>query len=221
LSESHWDLVFDLHGVLADVNAVNRNYLERILVPTGLNRGKIRKIHEIAFKNWISEIGHLTNEYDEGENQNAKKSDVFMRRYHQIDLKWENFILKNISSNYRNSVKPLLKTSLVEYEALANGSFPILFPEVNSVLSELTKVSNLRMHIASSASSQHIKGTVSRHNLKEFFQELIGYDTVKAPKKSSSGDYFRKMLQVIDTIPKKVLKRKLNLFSVRTNNRYR
>ncbi|MFX1516607.1 MAG: HAD family hydrolase [Promethearchaeota archaeon] len=207
MPESHWDLVFDLHGVLADVNAVNRNYgkyLERVLVPTGLDRGKIRKIHEIAFNNWFSEIINLTSKFDEGENQSAN-SEVFMSRYNQIDMKWENFILDYLPPSYRSSIKPLLKTSLVEYEALASGSFPILFPEVNSVLSELNKVNNLRMYIASSASSQHVKGAVSLHNLKGFFQELIGYDTVKAPKKSKSGIYFRKMLQIIETPPERVI----------------
>ncbi|MFX1505992.1 MAG: hypothetical protein ACFFDC_07740, partial [Promethearchaeota archaeon] len=37
------------------------------------------------------------------------------------------------------------------------------------------------------------------------FQELIGYDTVKAPKKSKSGEYFRKMLQIIGAIPERVI----------------
>ncbi|MFX1507503.1 MAG: HAD family hydrolase [Promethearchaeota archaeon] len=207
MSESHWNLVFDLHGVLADVNAINRNYgnyLEKILVPVGIKRENVSKIHEFAFKNWITEINHLFREYDNWEGR-KRKSEDFMEEYKQIDAKWERYILENVPSVHRNSIKPLLKTSLVEYEALANGLFPILFPEVNSVLTELVKINQLRMHIASSASSRHVQGAVMCHNLNGFFQELIGYDTVKAPKKSKSGDYFRKMLQIIDTIPERVI----------------
>ena len=40
---------------------------------------------------------------------------------------------------------------------------------------------------------------------KDFFQELIGYDTVKAPKKATSADYFKGMLRVIDTIPERII----------------
>lgn len=207
MPESHWDLVFDLHGVLADVNAVNQNYgeyLERILVPTGMKREKILEIHKYAFNNWISEIIRLTDEFDEGESQSTY-SDVFVRKYKQIDAKWEKFILDNVPLEHKDTIEPLLTTSLVEYEALANGPYPILYPEVNSVLSDLVNIDHLRMHIASSASSQHVKGAVTLHNLKKFFQTLIGYDTVKAPKKAASADYFKRLLQVIDTIPERII----------------
>ena len=186
MPETYWDLIFDLHGVLADVSAVNRNYgnyLEKVLVPTGMKREEVVKIHEFAFKNWIEEITRLTNEFDESEEWSTN-SEVFMRKYNLIDIKWEKFILESVPLEHKNGIKPLLKTSIVEYEALAKGSYPILYSEVKSVLTELVKINHLRMHIASSASSCHVKGAVARHNLKDFFQELIGYDTVKAPKKA-------------------------------------
>ncbi|MFX0124678.1 MAG: HAD family hydrolase [Candidatus Hodarchaeota archaeon] len=207
MQESHWNLVFDLHGVLADVKAVNRNYgdyLEKILVPTGMKREEIIEIHDFAFKNWITEITQLFNEFDECKRRNIN-SEVFMRKYKLIDSKWEQYILNNVPIEHKKAVKPFLKTSLVEYEALAKGSNPILYPEVNSVLTELAKISHLHMHIASSASSRHVKGAVALHNLKGIFQELIGYDTVKAPKKASSGEYFKRMLDIIKTIPERVI----------------
>ena len=78
-----------------------------------------------------------------------------MREYKLIDAKWEKFILNSVPLEHKNAIKPLLRTSLVEYEALANGLYPILYPEVISVLTELVNISHLRMHIASSASSRH------------------------------------------------------------------
>ncbi len=207
MPEFHWDLFFDLHGVLADVNAVNRNYgeyLENVLVPIGMKREKVVKIHEFAFKNWIEEITRLTKEFNESEKWSTN-SEVFMRKYNVIDAKWEKFILESVPLEHKNDIKPLLKTSLVEYEALAKGSYPILYSEVKSVLSELVKIDYLRMHIASSASSRHVKGAVACHNLEKFFHELIGFDTVKAPKKAISAEYFKRMLQVIKTIPERVI----------------
>jgi len=205
LPESHWDLVFDLHGVLADVNAVDLNYLkylENILEPIGMKREKIVEIHEFAFMNWITEITQLSNDYDKNENTN---SEVFMKKYTLVDAKWEKFILNTVPSKHKIAIKPLLKTSLVEYEALAKGPYPILYPEVKSALTEIVKIDLLRMHVASSASSRHVKGAVVRHNLEDFFHELIGYDTVKAPKKARSADYFTRILEIIDTVPERII----------------
>lgn len=187
-----------------DVRAVNKNYgnyLEKILTPTGIKREKINEIHEIAFENWITDITHLFNNFEEINFD----SEAFMTDYKAIDVKWEEFILNFVPSEHKSTVKPLLKTSLVEYEALANGIYPILYPEVNTVLKELAKITDLRMHIASSASCKHVRGAVDLHNLSDFFQELIGYDTVKAPKKAESGKYFKQMLQIINTVPERTI----------------
>lgn len=201
MTKSKWDIFFDLHGVLADVNAVNKNYgnyLERTLKPVGLSQDKVLDIHQKAFRGWLVPITRLFNDQKEG----LFDSGVFMRNYRLIDCEWENFILDFVPLKHRKAIKPLLKTSLVEYEALARGPFPILFPEVSSVLRELVNVGNLRMHVASSASSRHVKGAVFLHNLNDIFRGLIGYDTVKAPKKASSGIYFKKMLQIVNANPK-------------------
>jgi phosphoglycolate phosphatase-like HAD superfamily hydrolase len=201
LTKSSWDIFFDLHGVLADVNAVNKNYgnyLERILKPVGLSQERVLKIHQKAFRGWLASIIRLFDDQKEG----LFDSGVFMRNYRLIDSEWENFILDFVPLEHRKSIKPLLKTSLIEYEALAKGPYPILFPEVSSVLSELMKIGNLRMHVASSASSHHVKGAVVLHNLNDIFKELIGYDTVKAPKKASSGIYFKNILDIVNANPR-------------------
>ncbi len=200
MPQTHWDLFFDLHGVLADVNAVNKNYqsyLEKILVPAGFSQDKVMDIHKKAFRGWLKGITHLFNKQEDG----VFDSDSFLRDYHQIDNIWENLILNIVPLKHRDTIKPLLNTSLVEYEALADGPYSILFPEVLSVLRECTKFDNLRMHVASSASSHHVKGAVILHNLSDFFQGLIGYDTVRAPKKASSGIYFKTMLQLVKANP--------------------
>ncbi len=57
------------------------------------------------------------------------------------------------------------------------------------------------MHIASSASSQHIEGVITRNNLRRFFTKIIGYDTVEAPKKAQSGRYFKTMLERTNANP--------------------
>lgn len=199
-------LVFDLHGVLADVHAVNQNYqnyFEKVLVPVGIQQHKVFEIHEIAFRNWITEISRLFKKFDKLEKTD---SEVFIRNYKRIDNKWEEFILNYVGFEHKRTVKSLLSTPRVEYEALAYGAYPILFPEVSSVLEELFKLNpHLHMHIASSASSRHVKGAITLHNLNKFFQKLIGYDTAQAPKKACSGIYFKRMLQIIGTKPNQVI----------------
>ncbi len=170
----------------------------------GIKRQKVFEIHEKAFENWAAEITRLYTKFDEWEKRGSS-SETFMKSYKLIDAKWQEFILSFVPLEHKGAIRPLLETSLVEYEALANGSYPILYPEVSSVLTELVKIANLRMHVASSASSHHVKGAVVLHNLNEFFQKIIGYDTVEAPKKANSGKYFKNMLQIINAEPNKAI----------------
>ncbi|MFX1282946.1 MAG: HAD family hydrolase [Promethearchaeota archaeon] len=203
MGKHYWHIFFDLHGVLADVNAVNKNYqnyLIKILTPTGISLNEVKEIHEKGFKKWITDITHLFNEFEEWENDETSL-EAFMRNYKLIDWKWEEFILDFVPLKHKKSIRPLLNTSLVEYEALVNGPYPILYPEVNPLLKELKKIKDLFLHIASSASSEHVKGAVDLHNLRNFFINLIGYDTVRAPKKASSGIYFKSMLEITDANP--------------------
>ena len=200
LTQTHWNLFFDLHGVLADVNAVNKNYqyyLEKILIPVGLSQDAVIEIHKKAFKGWIRAINYLFNKQEEG----IFDSNLFLRDYQEIDERWEKYILDFVPVKHRNKIKPLLKTSLVEYEALAEGPYSILFPEVLSVLNQCTKFDNLKMYVASSASSNHVRGAIILHNLSNYFLGLIGYDTVGAPKKVSSGIYFKNMIQLVKANP--------------------
>ncbi len=196
------NIFFDFHGVLADVTMVIRNYqyyLQRILNPIGIPKGKAIQIHDIAYRKWLDGINRISKEYDEG----LLNSKTFIQKYNQIDKDWELFILSSVPSQRQKEVAPFLNTSILEYEALKNGKYPILYPEVISVLSTLFLQRNLHMHIASSASSLHVKGALYYHNIDRYFKTIIGYDTVKAPKKARKGDYFRNMLKITKADPRK------------------
>jgi len=183
---NHWyDLFFDLHGVLAQLETVSRNYdsyLARVLLPAGLDPHEVSILHNKAFTIWITDIKSVFDNFDKGSIDETE----FMHQYKTIDEKWERFILKNVPKQYQEKINSLIKTDKVEFEALAFGD-PILYPDVLPMLKELNKIPNIRMYIASSASRRHILGAVTRHNLHKYFQELIGYDSVKAPKKSRYG----------------------------------
>ncbi len=200
MPKSTWDLFFDLHGVLADVNKVQENYrhyLVSILTPLGISEKKAVKIHDIELKKWLNAINHISMEFDNGN----LGTDTFMEEYHRIDKKWERDVLNYLPVLKRTEAAPHLITSVLEYKALANGKFPILFPEVENVLMKLHSFKNLSMHVASSASANHVKGAIQFHNLEEYFKMNIGYNTVKAPKKAKRGDYFRSVLKITGADP--------------------
>ncbi|MFX0087098.1 MAG: HAD family hydrolase [Candidatus Hodarchaeota archaeon] len=197
-----WNIFFDFHGVLADVTMVIRSYqyyLQRILRSIDIPKGKAIQIHDVAYRKWLNGINRISKEYDEG----LLNSETFMQKYNQIDKDWELVILSYVPLERQKEVTPFLKTSILEYEALSNGKYPILYPEVVSVLSKLFLLKNLHMHIASSASSHHVKGALHYHNIDRFFKTIIGYDIVKAPKKARKGDYFRNMLKITRADPRK------------------
>lgn len=195
-----WDLFFDLHGVLADVNMVQENYrhyLVSILTPLGIAEKKAVKIHDIELKKWLNAINRISKEFDNG-NLDAE---TFMEEYHRIDKKWENNVLNYLPVLKRAEAAPHIITSVLEYNALANGKFPILYPEVENVLMKLRSFKNLSMHVASSASANHVKGALHFHNLEVYFKMNIGYNTVKAPKIAKRGDYFRNLLKLTEADP--------------------
>lgn len=175
------------------------DYLKKILNSIDIPNSKAIEIHDIAYKNWSSEINRISNEFDKG----LLNSESFIRKYKDIDRKWELFILSHVPLERQKEVAPFLKTSVLEYEALAKGKYPIVYSEVKSVLSKLYLMENLHMHIASSASSHHVRGVLHYHDLDKYFKTVIGYDTVKAPKKARKGEYFRNMLEITNANPRK------------------
>lgn len=201
LSKHSYDIFFDLHGVLVQLEIVSRNYdryLAQVLKPAGLDPHEVSILHNNAFTQWITAIYQVFDDFDNG----MLDENEFIYQYKIIDKKWETFILKHVPEYYQQEIEPLIRTDKVEFESLAFGD-PMLYPEVLPTLKELNKIPNIRLHIASSASKRHILGAVTRHKLHQYFQEFIGYDTVKAPKKSRTGLYFKKMLILTGANPKR------------------
>ncbi|MFW9856008.1 MAG: HAD family hydrolase [Candidatus Thorarchaeota archaeon] len=192
------DVFFDFHEVLSDRYAVSQNYriyLANVLDPVGISPEEAFQIHDKAYNIWIGKIISLPDKFDDdGDNEK------FMARYRKIDEEWEHYILDHIPQNQRENIKPLLKTSTVEYQALAQGG-PILYSDVVPTLETLRTRLNLRLHVASSASSHHVKGGIDRHGIKDFFSTIVGYDTVRAPKRAKNTYYFEKLLEITDSIP--------------------
>jgi phosphoglycolate phosphatase-like HAD superfamily hydrolase len=202
MSKQIWNIFFDLHGVLADVNMVIKNYqyyLQKIFNSIDIPQNKAIEIHDIAYRKWVKGINRISKEFDKG----LLNSESFIRKYNQIDREWELFALSYVPLQRQKEVTPLLKTSVLEFEALSKGKYPILYLEVMSVLSKLLLYKDLHMHIASSASSRHVRGAIHYHGLDKFFKTIIGYDTVKAPKKARKGDYFINMLKITNANPRK------------------
>ena len=112
--------------------------MTKILFPIGISQDEAREIHDRGFTKWITEITRLFNKFDKWEK--GISASIFMENYRLIDARWEEYILDFIPLEHKNDIKPFLKTSLVEYESLARGSFPILYPEVLPVLIELKKM---------------------------------------------------------------------------------
>ena len=175
-------------------------YLITILSPVGLTRKKITYFHKKALDQWLDQVNKIAIdskcEYD---------PDYFLKEMGKVDREWEQYILTKITKCKRIQVEDNIKTSNLEYNALARGHVPILFPEVHTTLKNLSEISNLNLNIASSASSHHIKGAITLHKLEGIFKNLIGYDIAKAPKKGLSGVYYKKIIELTQTEPTRTI----------------
>ncbi|MHA1214269.1 MAG: HAD family hydrolase [Candidatus Hodarchaeales archaeon] len=194
-----WNIFFDLHGTLVNPNLVRKNYEEylvKTLSYTGLTREEIISIHTEAFYDWVRKVNEINQDITI-----ESDPEKFMSEMALFDQEWEEFILNRIPKSFQKEVSAQLKTAIVEYEALAEGKFPVLYPEAKEVIKTLHSVPNLSMHIASSASSNHVKGIVHLHKLEPFFKFLIGYDTVRAPKRGSTGIYYQNLIKLTKVRP--------------------
>jgi len=198
-----WNIFFDLHGPLVDVRKIIQNYeayLITLLSPIGLSRRKIINLHRKALDRWLDKVNKISIDPKCEVDPN-----YFLTEMERIDREWELFILANIPKSKKIQVEAQIRTTNLEYNALAQGKVPVLFPEVHITLMELSQVSSLDLNIASSASSHHIRGVITLHNLEGFFKNLIGYDIVKAPKKGLSGIYYKKIIELTQATPLKTI----------------
>ena len=194
------DIFFDLHNVLVDPSAVRKNYnhyIEQELLHYGYSKEDINDIHEQAFTTWLSEILELTQSFD----NEYISSTSFMNNYAQIDKMWEKQILDKIPASDREKYSDYFSTHNAEFNAMVKGPYAMLYPDTIPNLTQIKRIKNTRLHVASSASSTHVKGVLTRHDLMEFFVGKIGYDTVSAPKKSHTLTYFHKMLKIVNANP--------------------
>ncbi len=198
-----WNIFFDLHGPLVDLRKVFQNYdayLVTVLSPIGLSHRRISCLHRKALDQWLDKVNKIATD-----PKCEIDPDYFLKEMERIDKEWEQFILTKIPKSKRMQVEDHIKASIVEYNALAKGQIPILFPEVRSTLLELSQIPTLNLNIASSASSHHIKGVIILHNLEGLFKYLIGYDIVKAPKKGLTGIYYKKIIELTQAQPAKTI----------------
>lgn len=199
MKASNWHIFFDLHEVLVDIKKVPKcyeEYLASIFSKYDYSIEKIKNIHKEAFQNWIVKFRKLTSFYEI-----SNDSDLFMKKLKEADEKWENTILKYASKEDKDRFQKVLSADHLEYKAMLNCSWPIIFPDTIPVLKRL-KSKNFNLHLASSASSSHIQGFVDRYNLNKVIDHIIGVDTVKAPKKGKSELYFNKMFEITNSDPK-------------------
>ncbi|MHA1972331.1 MAG: HAD family hydrolase [Candidatus Hodarchaeales archaeon] len=198
-----WNIFFDLHGTLVNSSLARKNYeqyLIKTLLHTGLTREEIVSLHSKAFNDWATKVTEINQ--DVGIESDPDRFMALMKRF---DKEWEDYFLSRISQSFREELSVKLRTEVVEYQALAYGKFPVLYPEAEKVIKTLHSLSEVSLHIASSASSNHIKGIVHLHKFQPFFKFLVGYDTVKAPKRGTLGIYYKNLIKLTKINPESII----------------
>ncbi|MHA1791365.1 MAG: HAD family hydrolase [Promethearchaeota archaeon] len=196
-----WNLFFDLHGVLADPKTVLTNYIihvRRIFKRIGWDDDKIDAMSRPIFARWIKQHESLnTGTWDE-----KRINEDFMNAMEKINGEFEKALLSHVPEKHVLSFKKKLNTLKFEHDAMLKGELDVFYPEVESVLSSLKAIKGVKIHVASSASASHVKGALRSRNIQKYIDKIIGHDTVKAPKKSLDGIYFKRMLELTHANPK-------------------
>lgn len=189
------DAFFDLHGVLADARAIGKRYeahVARVLEAAGVDSKAARRIHGEVLARWVTAF-RAASHIDDGDGFDEAG---FMARMRRIDDDWETYLLDRIPEAHRETSREQLVTSTVEYDAMVAAPCEgVIYPDVRPALQRLQRA-GITLHVASSASTNHVRGTIESCNLVAFFSCVIGYDAVRAPKKATHGLYFSRMLDL-------------------------
>ncbi|MBD3188979.1 hypothetical protein GF325_19285, partial [Candidatus Bathyarchaeota archaeon] len=195
-----WHVFIDLHNVIVKIEAVGRRYREFVLnalTIAGVDEDVGAKAFNKAHQYWIAEFKHLNCKRDPLSNP----MEEFMKKMRKIDKKWINIILEVVPSNKREHVAIELSTENAEHGAMASGSMNDLHLDAIQAIRQIASWDDVRIHVASSARSSHIKGVVDLAGLENIIDTIIGFDTVQAPKKAPGSKYYERMLEKVHASP--------------------
>lgn len=198
-------LIFDLHKVIADKKIVLHNYREhfyKLLKPIGISKKRAADLHDIAFEKWHISFQKAVINYD---NKVLKDDKDIYEKLCELDRNYSSFVLNKLPKvQLSKNIVNEFDVPTLEYTAQAHGDKSPCYPDVEAVLKNLTKnelVSSI--HIASSSSTFHIEGVLTRSNLTKYFSSIHGWNSIKSPKRSSRTNFFDLLLKKLDLFDKR------------------
>ena len=180
-------IFFDLHGVLANTELLQRQYI---------------KIIEIIY----SDVGKNKTEIKNIQKQILQKLSIELTRLHTSTLKDGEFM--NAIFRYKNEMNRLYKTFLVgnqlqhrkaklltatNFDYLTSASINSFYPDTQQEFNNFLVDPDFKVYIASNSSSEHIAGALEAAGFlgKVKKDQVLGWEIIQCAK--STQDYYTRL----------------------------
>ncbi len=187
-------LFLDLHGVLVNTSKIFESYkkltVDHLIDDFGLSHAEAEQRYDTALKYWEEvAFNYLRNP------SKKKVGPQFLHFLENCDAIFPKMLYKDLS--IPNNCK-IIRSRPFEFSIASQVE--ALYPEVRGTLETLYE-HGYEMHVASSSFSGHIRGILQANNIDEFFESIIGFDTVAATKHTLK--YYKKMLNDAQANPQR------------------
>lgn len=179
-------LFLDLHGVLVNTPKIFDEYkritMNHLSDHFGLGIEEVEMRYDNAMQKWEKVA------FDYLRNPSKKKvGPEFLKFLEYCDKLFPKYLYEGLKVDPKCDA---LRTRPFEYNVASKTNI-VLYPEVRETLERLKNL-GYAMYVASSSHSSHIHGVLDANKISDFFDDVIGFDSVAATKHTMS--YYKEML---------------------------
>lgn len=180
-------IFFDLHGVLANTELLQGQYIkiiEKIYSDLGKNKREIKNIQKQILHKLSIELDRLhTSTLKDVEFTNA-----IFRYKNEMNRLYKAFLSK---SQLQHRKAKLLTSTNFDY--LTSASINSFYPDAQQEFNNFLVDSDFKVYIASNSSSDHIMGALEAAGLLKKFKrdQILGWEIIQCAK--STQDYYTRL----------------------------
>ena len=178
-------IFFDLHGVLANTELLQGQYIkiiEKIYSAVGKNEIEIKTIQRQILEKLSIELDKLHTSPLKG----VEFTNAIFRYNNEMNQLYWGYLSRNQLEHQRSK---LLKSEIFDY--ITSATINSFYPDVKEELNKFLVDPNIKVFFASNSSSNHIKGALEAAGFKNIKRDqILGWEKIQCAK-STQGYYTR------------------------------
>ena len=180
-------IFFDLHGVLANTELLQRQYIktmEKIYLDLGKNEIEIKNIQKQILEKLSIELERL--------HASTLRDVEFTSAIFKYKTEMDKLYKESLSRNQLENQKSTLLTT-ENFDYITSSTINSFYPDAQEELNKFLVDPNIKVYIASNSSSNHIKGALEAAGFLEKVNQdqILGWEIIQCTKSTQS--YYKRL----------------------------